>query len=48
MATPKPDTKKVKEAKKYRKLGLSYRKIGRIMESDVRQVHRWVNYELSK
>lgn len=48
MATPKPDTKNVKKVKEYRKMGLSFREIARIMESDVRQVYRWANYELSK
>lgn len=40
----KMDTKAVKSVLKYRAKGLSFREIARIMQADVRQIHRWYNY----
>lgn len=34
----------IEKAKKYRKQGLSYRDIGKLLQSDVSQVHRWIKY----
>lgn len=38
------DVKAVKEVLKYRSKGLSFREIARLLEVDVRQVHRWYKY----
>lgn len=40
----KLNVKMVKKAQKYRKKGLSYRDIAKLLDRDVKQVHRWVNY----
>lgn len=43
-----PKVKRIKEAKSYRKKGLSFMKIAKIMDSDVKTVFRWVNYDIGK
>ena len=43
-----PKVKEIKEAKAYRKKGLSFFKIAKLMDSDVKTVFRWVNYDIGK
>lgn len=44
---PLPDIKMIRTVKKYRKAGLSFRKIAKALDKDHKSVFRWSKYELS-
>ena len=45
MRGPAPNKEMIEAVKSYRKKGLSFRQISRVLNKDVKSVYRWAQYE---
>jgi transposase len=48
MPKPTPDVKRIKEVLKYKAMGLSNRKIAKMMDNHENQIRRWLSYPAHK